>query len=66
MCGTGKDMTISLFLSPLTQVDDDWELMNEATYWLGILKEGLVHSIHSGKVGHVSQEDTNPDHVLQA
>ena len=40
--------------------------MRASTYWLGILKKGLIHRIHGGKVGHIGQEDANPDHVLQA
>ena len=45
------------------QVDDE---THAATYWLGILKKGLIHCIHGGKVGHIRQKDAHPDHVLHA
>lgn len=55
---------ISLFLS--TQPSERPLRSHRATYWFRILEKGLVYCIHSCKVGHINQEDANPDHVFHA
>lgn len=60
MSGTG---TVPLaYPIQLIQGDD----CQGATYRLRILKEGIIYFIHGGKVGHIGQEDANPDHILHA